>query len=1028
MAVPIEQFVKQLEDSGVLAGETIKDFLPPRSDPKDVEELLRELVRQEKLTRFQADEIRRGKGRSLVLGNYLLLEKIGAGGMGRVFKARHRVMDRIVAVKLLPAPLTRDQTAIARFQREVKAAARISHPNIVTAFDADQAKGVHFLVVEYVEGSDLSTLVKKSGPLPVETAVDYLLQAARGLEAAHKNGIVHRDIKPANLLLDKEGIVKVLDMGLARLTADADSSKQAELTNTGALMGTVDYMAPEQALNSKAADARADIYSLGCSLFYLLTGRPVYPGDTLIKKILAHREQPIPSLRAIRPEVPEQVESLFSKMVAKNFKNRFQSMTHVITDLEACRADREPSASTQPSGRTSGDTTSGSVMASFMKRRFFGNPEDFDPYHKWLGIPPDKRPPTFYQLLGISPSEDDREAITAAADRQQNFVRQFRGGPHDEAAASILFQIEDARTTLLDHEARRKYDATLHVAHKRQRENARGRVLRFGSGSNAVGEGSGLASQFAGIMAVIIAGFVIMALVSFYISRDRDDTNPVVPAPQFVGPPVPEVQPRPDEVKKIPRAEPIPKNAVDPAPVAAKICRAEVLKELPAGANHASPWLSTDGMTLYFVSLQPNDKQAWIWSGRRKDKNGMFGDFQRLLPGTEPTVTGDGLEMILNVDNSLESTTRTATDEAFRRPGKIDELKDAGLLAGPSLTSNGLTLYADRWAPGTKDPGTAPVELVRYTRTSRRSQWGPPETVKFANLPEGVDGYFRYLSVTADQLHALAMLRTWSAPDRRVVVFSRKTSAVPFGAPTMVSVNGDTRFGQCPRYVESTGELFCSRVTAGRPTEIVAIRDFAFETATAPLVVPGRPRAGDGSVRSAPGAVASGEPREWISIMPTKEEVSRTNYAKYQNDVLNMNVEYNGTFGSRKRGYEAKDGIIRVVVKKLAGESVILLGRASAREGFYSAHYNGDGFGLGKYVNKNGKSTYFPLAFKKAPKKFNDFFEFTLRVEGDLLTVLADGKEVVRARDSEISGKGEMAFSPQKGRGLYKKAEIRILD
>src|SRR5262245_38060729 len=184
MAVPLEQFVKQLEDSGILAGETIKGFLPPRSDPKDAEELLRELVGKKKLTRFQADEIRRGKGRSLVLGNYLLLEKIGAGGMGQVFKARHRVMDRIVAIKLLPAPLIRDPAAIARFQREVKAAARISHPNIVTAHDADQAKGVHFLVVEYVDGSDLSTLVKKNGPLPAETAINYILQAARGLEAA----------------------------------------------------------------------------------------------------------------------------------------------------------------------------------------------------------------------------------------------------------------------------------------------------------------------------------------------------------------------------------------------------------------------------------------------------------------------------------------------------------------------------------------------------------------------------------------------------------------------------------------------------------------------------------------------------------------------------------------------------------------------------------------------------------------------------------------------------------------------------
>ena len=177
----------------------------PRAAPKDAEELARELVRKKKLTKFQAEEVYRGKGKSLVLGNYVLLEKIGAGGMGQVFKAEHRRMNRIVAIKLLPPRLTKDEAAIARFEREVTAAAKISHPNIVAAYDADQANGVHFLVMEFVEGSDLSALVKKNGPLPVEKAVNYILQAAKGLEAAHAEGIVHRDIKPANLLLGQEG-------------------------------------------------------------------------------------------------------------------------------------------------------------------------------------------------------------------------------------------------------------------------------------------------------------------------------------------------------------------------------------------------------------------------------------------------------------------------------------------------------------------------------------------------------------------------------------------------------------------------------------------------------------------------------------------------------------------------------------------------------------------------------------------------------------------------------------------------------
>lgn len=339
MAVPLEQFVRQLEDSGILAGDTLKSFLPPNKAPSDGAELARELVRQKKLSRFQAEEIYRGNGKSLVLGNYTVLDKIGAGGMGEVFKAEHRRMRRIVAIKILPAGLMRDPAVVARFEREVRAAAQLNHPNIVTAFDADNANGVHLLVMEYVDGQDLSAIVKKNGPLPVESAVQCILQAARGLEAAHEAGIVHRDIKPANLLLDANGTVKILDMGVARL---GDQATKADLTSTGMIMGTVDYMAPEQALNTKTADARADIYSLGCSLFYILMGKATYGGDSLMAKLLAHREQPIPSLREIRSDVPPAVDAVFQRMVAKQVADRYQSIKQVIADLEACLSGRAP--------------------------------------------------------------------------------------------------------------------------------------------------------------------------------------------------------------------------------------------------------------------------------------------------------------------------------------------------------------------------------------------------------------------------------------------------------------------------------------------------------------------------------------------------------------------------------------------------------------------------------------------------------------------------------------------------------------
>ncbi len=360
MPLALQKFVKLLSDSGIISPGKLENFVPPKARPKDAQELARQLVQSKQLTKFQAQEIYQGRAKSLILGNYTILDKIGAGGMGQVFKAEHRRMRRVVAIKMLPKAVTQDAGAVARFQREVEAAAKLRHTNIVATDDADEANGVHFLVMECIEGSDLSALVKRNGPVSVAKSVNYVLQAARGLEFAHKKGVIHRDIKPANLLLDADGTVKILDMGLARIEAGGDAATRAELTGTGAVMGTVDYMAPEQALSTKHAEARSDIYSLGCTLYYLVAGKPTYDGDSLMAKLLAHREKPIPSLGS---DVPEQVQAVFEKMVAKNADDRYQTMSEVVADLQDCVS----SGSTAGGSTTSVEVDAGISNLSFLK-------------------------------------------------------------------------------------------------------------------------------------------------------------------------------------------------------------------------------------------------------------------------------------------------------------------------------------------------------------------------------------------------------------------------------------------------------------------------------------------------------------------------------------------------------------------------------------------------------------------------------------------------------------------------------------
>jgi serine/threonine protein kinase len=329
-----EDFTKNLAESGLF---NAADLLPDTGVfvATDGAGVAHELVAAGKLTAFQADALLIGRHSDLKMGNYEILERLGAGAMGTVLKARHRRMKRIVALKVLSANVASSEAFANRFQREVETIARLTHPNIVMAFDADEGEAGPFLVMEFVNGRDLATEVTIGGPMSLSGAVDRIHQAARGLAYAHDQGIIHRDIKPGNLLRDIEGVVKVADLGLARLSVThAAEAGNTSLTQAGGVVGTLDYMAPEQAIDSTTVDHRADIYSLGCTLYFLLTGRPPYRGGSMMSLLLKHRDAPIPKLSEARPNIPSELEAIFQRMVAKSPSDRFQTMAEVVKELE----------------------------------------------------------------------------------------------------------------------------------------------------------------------------------------------------------------------------------------------------------------------------------------------------------------------------------------------------------------------------------------------------------------------------------------------------------------------------------------------------------------------------------------------------------------------------------------------------------------------------------------------------------------------------------------------------------------------
>jgi serine/threonine protein kinase len=325
------EFIALVRKSGVVESAALDDFLGKSTESDDPRQCANELVRAKMLTQFQAKNLLNGKYRGLMLGTYKLLQPLGQGGMGVVYLAEHTLIKRKVAIKVLPHEQALDQLNLDRFYREARAAAALDHPNIVRLYDVGQGGGVHFLAMEYVDGVNLQALVERTGPLHFTQAVEYVAQAAAGLQHAHEKGFVHRDVKPANLMREKTGVVKILDMGLARSIIDPKD----ELTATGeaaqAITGTADFLAPEQAL-SQAVDARTDIYSLGMTLFSLVTGQPPYQGTTA-QKLLQHQMKKLPPLSQLRATVPPALSGVVAKMTAKKPGDRYQSAAEVIDAL-----------------------------------------------------------------------------------------------------------------------------------------------------------------------------------------------------------------------------------------------------------------------------------------------------------------------------------------------------------------------------------------------------------------------------------------------------------------------------------------------------------------------------------------------------------------------------------------------------------------------------------------------------------------------------------------------------------------------
>jgi serine/threonine protein kinase len=332
----VPDFLALIERSGLLEPTSFSQYVDTlrkaQALPAAPEILAERLVRDGQLTRFQAQQLLEGKCRQFSLAGYIVLDRIGVGGMGSVYLCEDRKNQRRAALKVLALTRAQDSTALQRFQREARAVTLLDHPNVIRAYEVGQDQGLHFLAMEYIDGPTLQEIVHRQGPLAPDRAADYLRQAALGLQHAHEHGLVHRDIKPANLVVNRAGVLKILDLGLARF-CDSEDDGLTRDSDEG-VIGTADYLAPEQAMDSHDVDIRADLYSLGATFYFCLTGQAPFPGGTAAQKLLAHLHRQPQPVQSIRPQVPVSLAAVIDRLLAKKPEDRFMVPVEVAAAVE----------------------------------------------------------------------------------------------------------------------------------------------------------------------------------------------------------------------------------------------------------------------------------------------------------------------------------------------------------------------------------------------------------------------------------------------------------------------------------------------------------------------------------------------------------------------------------------------------------------------------------------------------------------------------------------------------------------------